>query len=162
MQLNLLVGLFMATTGVGVVYGGLTGRLAAMIAALIKPQDLGAPGSIGANGTPDIGMSASTGVGQNQNLVTVLIRQFRALGLNKNAKAEVEFRGKFEPLFFKAQSSGAEKDYAAAIAELRNIIATYKPDSVKPGTTAKSGASLDPTAGRKPIIAPPATTGATP
>lgn len=162
-RLNLLVGIvFMAAPGGVIVYGALTGRLAAMIAALIKPQDLGASGATGANGTPNSGTNADNGGDQNANLLTALVQQFNTLIRPGHPQAVQAFKTTVNPLIARAQQTRSEKDYAAAIAALRALITKYKPkaggaSSIVPGrgTVTKQGGSTDPTAGRPPILAPP-------
>lgn len=148
----LLVGLSMAGVGGLTVYGSLTGRLAAILAAVFKPSDLGVAGST-VNGTPDIGTNAANPADSAQLLLAALIRQFNETIKPFHPEAVAEFDRTVKPLIQKARK-GNEADYLKAIQALRNLIAKYVVPH-GPGGTATQGGSTDPDAGRPPIVAPP-------
>lgn len=150
----LLVGLSMAGLGGVTVYGSLTGRLAAILAALFKPQDLGATGSA-VNGTPDIGTNAASPGGSDANLLTALVQEFNKLIKPGHPEAVAEFKKTVQPLILKAGQTRSESDYLKAINALRALIRKYLPPI--PGgnaPVATSGGSTDPTVTQPPIIAP--------
>jgi hypothetical protein len=116
-----LAGLGIATTGLLVVFGALTGRLAAMVAAVAKPSDLATSGSY-VNGTPDFGHNAANEADADTLLMGALVKQVRQWGANKDP----EWKNTVEPLVIKATQTRKPADYDKAIAALRTLIAKYK------------------------------------
>lgn len=120
--MTLLAGLGISATGALVVFGALTGRLAAILAAVAKPSDLASSGSY-VNGVSDSGINAARSPDASANLLTVLVKEVRLFGANKDPA----WTSTVQPLITKAQQTRKQSDYDAAIAAVRSLIAKYKP-----------------------------------
>lgn len=156
-----LVGLgLMCGSGAVIIFGALTGRLAAILAAFVKPEDLGPAGS----GAPAAGSQENTTM-QGDAMINALEAQARTWGINSNPKWKAAFDSQVKPLIAKALQSGDQADYDAAAAKLREINHQYKPSDLPGGkttgpvpkgtpktATAKSGKPLGGKA-RAPIVA---------
>lgn len=117
----MLAGLGIGATGLLVVFGALTGRLSAMIAAVAKPSDLATSGSY-VNGVADFGHQAANEGDADTLLMGALVKQVRQWGANKDPA----WKSTVEPLVIKATQTRKPADYEKAIAALRTLIAKYK------------------------------------
>lgn len=115
--MTFLAGLGISATGALVVFGALTGRLAAIIAAVIKPSDLASSGSY-VNGIYDSGAQAATGGDASSLLIIQLEKQVQNNGLAQST----EWKTTVEPLVRKALATRKQSDYDAAIAALRQLL----------------------------------------
>lgn len=155
-----LVGLVvMGGSGFLILYGGLTGRLAAILAAVAKPEDLGPSGS----GAPAPGSQEAVTM-QGDQLLTALEQQARAEGLNSIPGWKKAFDSTVKPLIAKALASGNQADYDAAARALQTLNAQYRSKQqgatagrVTKGTPKTPKAISGPLLGgkpRAPIVAP--------
>jgi hypothetical protein len=157
-----LVGLgLVAAPGGVIVFGALTGRLASILAAFVKPADLGTPGTqyTGGAETPEQGETFAT-----LNQLDALAKQAQAWGLTTNPAWKAKYDATVKPLVIKATQTDKQSDLDAAISAYQALNNEYNPGGktsgvAPPGTpqTPKTigGKNKDPYAGQPPEVAPP-------
>lgn len=119
--MTLLAGLGVSAAGALVVFGALTGRLAAIVAAVDKPSDLAASGSY-TNGIPDSGHNAATATGSYAETIRALLQQSISLGVTNAPGFDAVRQQAID-----AMKSGDANKEAAAIQALRNFNTQHNP-----------------------------------